>query len=219
MPSLKPGEKMCTSCQKPCSVDNFTTKNSMPDGKGHVCKNCNKAKLREWFQKKPKHPREIPAHRRPGRWVLRPCEHCGVEFNARQMHMHLPRCDKNLNRRKPQIEYHPMENMLDFAANSPERMERRRKHENLRKYGIGISDYDRMLREQNGKCAICGKPPSLKTRKERALAVDHDHRTGGVRGLLCIQCNHLLGNSDESFAVLLAAMDYLRSHQRIGLVS
>jgi hypothetical protein len=44
--------------------------------------------------------------------------------------------------------------------------------------------YDRLLGEQGGVCAICGNPP-----KTRRLHIDHDHKTGKVRGLLCHRCN------------------------------
>lgn len=57
------------------------------------------------------------------------------------------------------------------------------------KYGIGVVDYRRMLAAQGGKCAICEKAP----KKGRRLAVDHCHRTGKVRGLLCGSCNYSLG--------------------------
>ena len=53
--------------------------------------------------------------------------------------------------------------------------------------GVGDDEYEWMLAEQGGVCAICGSPP-----KSRRLHVDHDHRTGAVRGLLCFRCNRAL---------------------------
>lgn len=49
---------------------------------------------------------------------------------------------------------------------------------------LTVTEYDSLLKKQNGVCAICGKPP-----KKTRLAVDHDHKTGRVRGLLCFFCN------------------------------
>ena len=58
-------------------------------------------------------------------------------------------------------------------------------------YGISLEDYERMLIDQGGKCAICG---SLDPRAKREhFAVDHCHTTGKVRGLLCIPCNTAIG--------------------------
>lgn len=53
--------------------------------------------------------------------------------------------------------------------------------------GLTIEDYERLLAAQGGGCAICGATP-----KTRRLDVDHDHRTGAVRGLLCHRCNRAL---------------------------
>jgi len=62
-------------------------------------------------------------------------------------------------------------------------------------YGIGLPDYERLLAQQGGRCAICGadKPSA----KRQNFAVDHDHVTGQVRGLLCIRCNSHLGWFDR----------------------
>lgn len=53
--------------------------------------------------------------------------------------------------------------------------------------GITEAEYDERLAAQNGGCAICGATP-----KKRRLHVDHDHKTGHVRGLLCHRCNRVL---------------------------
>jgi hypothetical protein len=72
-------------------------------------------------------------------------------------------------------------------------------------YRISLEDYDVMLAQQNGACAICGRTP-----KER-LAVDHCHATGNVRGLLCAKCNSGLAFYQDNPDRLLAAIAYLES--------
>lgn len=64
-----------------------------------------------------------------------------------------------------------------------------------RKYRISLADYANMLTSQAGKCAACGDPPTGKGTHGGVpvLAVDHDHVTGEVRGLLCANCNKALG--------------------------
>lgn len=60
---------------------------------------------------------------------------------------------------------------------------------NLKKrYGLSLVDYDKMLEEQNGVCALCSRAP-----KTKKLHVDHDHETGIVRRLLCAYCNQGVG--------------------------
>jgi Recombination endonuclease VII len=76
-----------------------------------------------------------------------------------------------------------------------------------RKYGITPEVYDRKLVEQDGKCEICrGRNPA----KGLRLVVDHDHRVGTARDLLCDRCNHLLGNANESVDILQSAIDYIK---------
>lgn len=58
-----------------------------------------------------------------------------------------------------------------------------------RTYGITLRQYTQILQKQNDSCAICGKHKSL---EKRALAVDHDHKTGEIFGILCMFCNHRL---------------------------
>lgn len=79
----------------------------------------------------------------------------------------------------------------------------------LGRYGIAPADYDRMLAEQGGLCAICGSDDP-QTRAGGFFHVDHCHTTGAVRGLLCGSCNPALGAFQDSEAVLLAAIEYLR---------
>lgn len=78
-----------------------------------------------------------------------------------------------------------------------------------RKYGITAADYDRMLTEQSGGCALCGKKPDEQKRYGKFLHVDHDHGTGRVRGLLCDQHNLLLGRWDHDPILLRRAAAYL----------
>jgi len=78
------------------------------------------------------------------------------------------------------------------------------------KYGITLDQYNEMLKKQNNLCIICGKEETTIIRgKLLNLAIDHNHKTGKVRGLLCINCNHLLGNAKDNKQVLLNAINYL----------
>jgi len=77
----------------------------------------------------------------------------------------------------------------------------------LERYGLTPEDYDRLLRDQNGVCVICGRPPQRKR-----LHVDHDHETGVVRGLLCYRCNTGIGLFGDSVDRLLGAAHYLQQH-------
>lgn len=75
----------------------------------------------------------------------------------------------------------------------------------VRKYGINLSDYDAMFVRQLGCCAVCGK------KQDRAFDVDHCHASKIVRGLLCTNCNRMIGHSADSPERLRKAADYLES--------
>lgn len=79
-----------------------------------------------------------------------------------------------------------------------------------RKYGISLEQYEAMYRAQGGRCALCGaKRPLYGTPKNRALNVDHDHKTGKIRQLLCRLCNVGLGAFKDNPDLLRAAIRYL----------
>lgn len=64
-----------------------------------------------------------------------------------------------------------------------------------RLYAITPEQYDALYAAQSGLCAICHEPESIEVKKRNpwTLAVDHDHETGAIRGLLCNRCNYLEG--------------------------
>jgi hypothetical protein len=79
-----------------------------------------------------------------------------------------------------------------------------------RSFGIGVAEYDAKSEEQNGVCAICSQPETA-MRRDRILplSVDHNHRTGAIRGLLCHSCNIGIGSLADSPDRLRSAASYL----------
>lgn len=78
-------------------------------------------------------------------------------------------------------------------------------------FGMTMDDYNELLIIQNGQCAICGNLP-----KTKRLSVDHCHKTGLVRGLLCHMCNRLLGLAKDKAFVLQNASDYIQRSQLLN---
>jgi len=86
------------------------------------------------------------------------------------------------------------------------------KHKSLKKnYNITLEDYNTMLFQQNGKCAICG---THHTKLSKSLAVDHCHTIGQVRGLLCIKCNRAIGMLNDDPKLLKSALKYLKDNTK-----
>lgn len=81
----------------------------------------------------------------------------------------------------------------------------------LKQYGLTIEQYEQMVVDQGGRCAICGEPPNPRgILASASLNVDHSHETGRVRGLLCTTCNQGLGYFKDDEVRLLAAVRYLK---------
>jgi len=92
----------------------------------------------------------------------------------------------------------------------------RRKQNRLRKRSLTIDDYDQLLFEQKGVCAICGKKETHCNQwGVQRLGVDHNHITNKTRGLLCVHCNTAIGSlyiDEKGIELLLKAMEYTRKY-------
>lgn len=86
----------------------------------------------------------------------------------------------------------------------------RKKEYHIRKaFGIDISKYNIILKNQNNKCAICDIDNN---NLNRSLVIDHCHKTGKIRGLLCGRCNLMLGNIKDNKNILKKMIKYLNSN-------
>ena len=134
-----------------------------------------------------------------------------------------PRCKLNLDvscfqknkASKDGLQYHCKSCRKEIDSRPEHRAQhRKRYHENKdqylddtykRKYGITLEEYNMLLGKQKNVCAICSEVCSSK----RRLAVDHNHETGAVRGLLCSNCNRGLGLFKDKIDRLNKAIEYL----------
>lgn len=98
-----------------------------------------------------------------------------------------------------------------YYKNKEHQRELARKNNRKKWYGLEHVDYLRMLEIQNYCCAICGKPETTKNPSGgiKPLAVDHCHKTGKIRGLLCNTCNTALGKFKDDPSILQSAINYL----------
>ena len=112
------------------------------------------------------------------------------------------KCGECLNR-KQRERYHK----------DPNKKSRDRAKALKKNYGMSVDDYNELLIDQGGRCAICGDPPPKPKNKyaKKHLVVDHDHTTGKVRGLLCDKCNRCLGLMKDNVLILLRAIEYLET--------
>lgn len=76
------------------------------------------------------------------------------------------------------------------------------------RYNITLEDYNKMFKNQNGKCAICES--TFPGAKKKKFSIDHNHETGKIRGLLCDNCNVGLGRFNDSIDNLKKSIKYLK---------
>lgn len=88
------------------------------------------------------------------------------------------------------------------------------------KYGMTAEDYQNMFDKQEGVCKICNQPETSVNSKKTGinpLAVDHDHKSGKVRALLCSRCNRAIGMFGDSVELLMASIAYLKEYNNDSL--
>lgn len=108
--------------------------------------------------------------------------------------------------------FHRNHGKLRSSCKSCERKRRRAQHlKSL--YNIDCSEYGKLLAKQGYKCAICDKKLKKSKKEGKHAAVDHCHKTGKIRGILCHQCNRGLGMLGDTLCQLKKAVKYLSEAQ------
>jgi len=145
----------------------------------------------------PKSLSEFYLNKRTGRYHSR-CKLCSKIAVREGRKDNLEKHKKANVRKQKRINGNPKKYGIKF-------MEANLKHN----YRITLDQYNLLFLKQEGKCAICGiHQKDLK----RALAIDHDHKTRKIRGLLCTQCNIGLGMFKDNPKVIQRAVNYLKQY-------
>jgi dCMP deaminase len=136
------------------------------------------------------------------------CEDCSNIFqngNPRCCKDGIMRCKKCRNKKQRQnfIEKHGTTPAKTYG---PRYKEQNRDRALKRTYGISLKDYGNILTLQGGGCAICKVKP---TDSDKNFPVDHDHKTGQIRGILCRRCNMVLGQLKDDPGNIRSAVSYL----------
>jgi hypothetical protein len=144
-----------------------------------------------------------------GGHLRRDCKDCKAEQH-RQWRARNPEHVREWHRKygeTPERKAAHRDRQRHYYYNDPQ--SQRAKNMRRRGYRIGPDEYDAMLAQQNGVCAICGD----RCKSGRALAVDHDHVTGEVRGLLCMNCNRAIGWLNDDPDLIMRAAEYVLSYR------
>lgn len=105
------------------------------------------------------------------------------------------------------VGYNPETRRASYLRHKEKAKQYSTQYNRKRRTGITNEQYEEKLKHQNGVCAIC------KDVCTRALAIDHNHTTGQLRGLLCNKCNRGIGYLKDDVATLQRAVDYLKEYE------
>ena len=189
--------KTCSSCSTVKPVEDFYRRRSSEDGHHSMCKACMNAKHAEYEA------------------VNR------TKINERRNALYAANREAILAKRREERSKDPEAHRAKQRAWYWSDVEKRREENRARgkagrnaqrtavnrvqRYGVSADDYNRMLAEQDGKCAICKNALSASKRS----GVDHCHETGFIRGLLCGRCNAGIGQLRDDPETVRAALNYL----------
>jgi len=190
-------EKTCTKCGKTKPLSEFHKQRARRDGHRPACKECACAASREWNRANKE--RVLAVNR--------------VYYAANKEQVlaaHRVYYAANKEQVLAANRAYYAANREQFAARSrayhAANRDRAASERLQRNYGISLADYDEALEAQDNGCAICGK---TEAEEGKRLAVDHNHETDQVRGLLCENCNRAIGLLRHDPELLCSATVYL----------
>lgn len=103
------------------------------------------------------------------------------------------------------------DNIGKYTRTIPPEEIRRQRHriQVIKSYGITEDEFNQMLLKQDNKCAICGTSDWGRP----SPSIDHNHKTGKVRALLCNRCNRVLGLTEDSPELISKMLEYLKEYE------
>lgn len=205
--------KICSKCKIEKYIDEFSKDKTHKDGYQSICKNCQKEYHKTYKQKYSSKKNEN--HKR---WIKKN-PNKAKEYSKKYRESHIEQCKE----RRKQYYQKNKEKYQQYQKNryqeNPEKIKEQRKQyykNNVQKtknsnlllnYGITIEEYNSIFIKQKGKCAICGRQRS---EFKKDFAVDHDHKTKKIRGLLCNNCNRGIGFLKDCVEIVFKAYKYLQ---------
>lgn len=193
-------EKPCSKCKVIKPLSEYYRNPKLSDGHWTACAVCVRARVRSTQRTSAQREKAI----KRGREFRRSAR--GKEYTKQYAAKNRERIRKNIREwSRKRFGYKPRSRM------TPEQESLSRRNSTLkRKYKITVDDYEQLLTKQRGLCAICGHPPPQdKGENCKILAVDHDHASGSIRGLLCHKCNVGMGMLNDDVVLLARAREYL----------
>jgi len=184
--------KKCTKCKILKSISEFSIDNSRYDNLKATCNKCCNINTKNWYANNVEKARKIANDSYKKRKE-------SISERRKQLRA------LNPEKHKESVKNTKLKNSVHYQNLNKLASWRRAGMKNMT-----IEKYEKMFELQKECCAICNIHQSKLKKK---LFVDHDHTTGKVRGLLCPQCNSVLGYVNDSIEVLVKMIGYLKAHR------
>lgn len=222
--------KTCPVCQEHKPWDDYHKNTTARDGHQSYCKAC-AYRMTQESRERHREAWDLRAAeklaRTPDPRAMKICTKCGVERPVLDYYRHRSTkdgratwckfCQRAYTQERRERDWEAAREAHRAWISTPEgKAIKAHSHRRywLRQYGLTVDQYEQMLTDQGGVCAICHKPERFvdpRSGEPRRLAVDHDHETGKVRGLLCGRCNRAIGHLGHDPESLARAADYLKA--------
>jgi hypothetical protein len=179
----EPVQKRCRKCGVVKNIKDFYKTTQTPDGRTSVCSSCDRTRRSQFRSKREPHEPVVSTYH---------CPNCGITKPVSEFYR---------NRKAPSgLSAWCKDCEKEYRDSPTVRSAYLHKH-----YGISHEEYAQMLKAQGGVCMLCKQ----KEHGTKKLAVDHDHTTGRVRGLLCSKCNVFLAHVEVHPSILIELPTYL----------
>ena len=196
---------ICSGCGIAKDVSNFAPRKDLLRGHGKRCHSCGNRRLAGAKEKNDAARNELISA--DATKVCRVCRENKkiIDFTRDQL-----RADGTANLCKKCA----AASMLNWRRKNPDKaLEKDRRGHLRRQYGLTQEAMSHMRRAQNNKCAICSSLLMDNKGRQIGIVIDHDHKSGAIRGLLCSRCNTGLGSFKEDVRALRNAIAYLCRHK------
>ena len=207
--ALVNGNKLCPECCQMVNSSLFYKSKASPDGLASYCKSCSSLRSKRHYNENPDYYKRLRSKNKEkqNEWSKEYYQRNKkkvIKYSIEYARKHRDRDRDKVNAARRKYKENNRDKHALWA----------RKASLKRRFGITLEDYENMLESQGYVCAIChGNETVMDKRigRPRNLAVDHCHNTGKIRGLLCTNCNTMIGSAMDNKGVLASAIEYLES--------
>ncbi len=170
-------------------------------------KNYYRDRARKWREK---YPEKYKANNAEKVAEFKQRYHNDPEYRAKELAKRAEYYKKNKESIKARRAANPKTKAAQKEYNDTHKLQHRNSTL-MKNFGITLDEYNEIVAEQQGVCWICRKPNNAKNTdgSPKVLYVDHCHKTGKVRGLLCMSCNTAIGHFKDNTEILARAAEYL----------